>query len=51
MGSDEHPEQLVGLVADERLLSEDPVLLPAAVGPPDPIPTRAARRRQPHHRA
>jgi hypothetical protein len=45
MGSDEHPEQLVGLVADERLLSEDPALLPATVGLPDPIPTRAARRR------
>ena len=45
MGSDEHPEQLVGLVADERLLSEDPALLPAAVGLPEPIPTRAARRR------
>src|ERR1700735_1660416 len=45
MGSDEHPEQLVGLVADERLLSEDPALLPAAVGRPEPIPTRPARRR------
>jgi hypothetical protein len=45
MGSDEHPEQLVGLVADERLLSEDPALLPAAVGLPEPIPTRPARRR------
>jgi hypothetical protein len=45
MGSDEHPEQLVGLVADERLLSEDPAMLPAAVGLPEPIPTRAARRR------
>jgi hypothetical protein len=44
MGSDEHPEQLVGLVADERLLSEDPALLPAAVGVPESIPTRAARR-------
>jgi hypothetical protein len=45
MGSDEHSEQLVGLVADERLLSEEPAMLPAAVGLPEPIPTRAARRR------
>jgi hypothetical protein len=45
MGSDEHPEQLVGLVADRRLLSEDPAMLPAAVGRPVPIPSRAARRR------
>jgi hypothetical protein len=45
MGSDEHPEQLIGLAADERLLSEDPALLPAAVGVPESIPTRAARRR------
>ena len=45
MGSDVPAEQLVGLVADERLLSEDPAMLPAAVGLPEPIPTRAARRR------
>jgi hypothetical protein len=45
MGSDEHPERLVGLVADERLLNEDPAMLPAAVGLPESIPTRAARRR------
>ena len=44
MGSDVDPEPLVGLVADERLLSEDPAMLPAAVGLPEPIPTRAARR-------
>jgi hypothetical protein len=44
MGSDAHAEQLVGLVADERLLDEDPAKLPAAVGLPEPIPTRAARR-------
>jgi hypothetical protein len=43
MGSDADPESLVGLVADERLLSEDPAVLPAAVGLPEPIPTRAAR--------
>jgi hypothetical protein len=45
MGSDVDPEQLVGLVADERLLGEDPTMLPAAAGLPEPIPTRAARRR------
>jgi hypothetical protein len=44
MGSDVDPEPLVGLVADERLLSDDPAMLPAAVGLPEPIPTRAARR-------
>jgi len=44
MGTDVDPEQLVGLVADERLLSEDPAMLPAAVGLPEAIPTRAARR-------
>jgi hypothetical protein len=36
--------QLLGLVADERLLSEDPALLPAGVGRPEPIPIRATRR-------
>jgi hypothetical protein len=45
MGSDVPAEQLVGLVADERLLNEDPTMLPAAVGLPESIPTRAARRR------
>jgi hypothetical protein len=45
MGADVDPEQLVGLVADERLLGEDPALLPAAVGLPQPIPPVAARRR------
>jgi hypothetical protein len=45
MGSDVPAEQLVGLVADERLLNENPAMLPAAVGLPEPIPTRAARRR------
>jgi hypothetical protein len=45
MGADVDPEQLVGLVADERLLSEDPVMLPAGVGLPEPIPPVAARRR------
>ena len=44
MGTDVDPEQLVGLVADGRLLSEDPALLPAALGRPETIPTRAARR-------
>ncbi len=44
MGSDVDPEPLVGLVADERLLSEDPAMLPAQLGLPEPIPTRAARR-------
>ena len=38
MGADVDPEQLVGLVADERLLSEDPATLPAAVGRPEPVP-------------
>ncbi len=45
MGADVDPEQLVGLVADERLLSEDPAMLPAGVGLPAPIPPSAARRR------
>jgi hypothetical protein len=44
MGSDADSEPLLGLVADERLLSEDPAMLPAAVGRPEPIPTRTARR-------
>ena len=45
MGADVDPEQLVGLVADERLLSEDPAMLPAGVGLPAPIPPSAARQR------
>ena len=45
MGSDAEPESLVGLVADERLLSEDPALLPAELGLPEPIPASAVRRR------
>jgi hypothetical protein len=45
MGSDGDPEPLVGLVADERLLSEDPAILPAQLGLPEPIPPSAARRR------
>jgi hypothetical protein len=45
MGADVDPERLVGLVADERLLSDDPALLPAGVGLPEPIPPVAARRR------
>jgi hypothetical protein len=45
MGADVDPEQLVGLVADERLLSEDPAMLPAGVGLPEPIAPVAARRR------
>src|SRR6202042_316322 len=45
MGSDVPAEQLIGLVADERLLNENPAMLPAALGLPEPIPTRAARRR------
>ena len=44
MGAEVDPERLVGLVADERLLSEDPAKLPAAVGRPEPVPSRAARR-------
>jgi hypothetical protein len=45
MCSDADSESLVGLVADERLLSQDPATLPAAVGLAEPIPTRAVRRR------
>jgi hypothetical protein len=45
MGADVDPERLVGLVADERMLSEDPAMLPAGVGLPEPIPPVAARRR------
>jgi hypothetical protein len=45
MSSDAHSESLVGLVADERLLSEDPAMLPAQLGLPEPIPASAARRR------
>jgi hypothetical protein len=45
MSSDAHLESLVGLVADERLLSEDPAMLPAQLGLPEPIPASAARRR------
>jgi hypothetical protein len=45
MDPDVDPEQLLGLVADERLLSEDPAMLPAGVGLPAPIPPSAARRR------
>jgi hypothetical protein len=45
MGADVDPEQLVGLVADERLLSEDPAMLPAGVGLPEPIAPVAGRRR------
>jgi hypothetical protein len=44
MGADPDPHQLVGLVADERLLNEDPAALPATVGRPESIPKRAARR-------
>jgi hypothetical protein len=45
MGSDADPEQLVGLVADQRLLSEDPAMLPVTVGLPAPIPQRGGRGR------
>jgi hypothetical protein len=45
MGSDVDPDPLLGRVADERLLSEDPAMLPAQLGRPEPIPTVAARRR------
>ena len=44
MADDVDPQQLVGLVADERLLGEDPSMLPVALGRPEPIPKRAARR-------
>ena len=44
MGADADPQQLIGLVADQRLLDEDPAALPAAVGQPEPIPERATRR-------
>jgi hypothetical protein len=44
MGSDADSQSLVGLVADERLLSADPAMLPAALGRPEPIPARAGRR-------
>jgi hypothetical protein len=45
MVPDADSESLVGLVADERLLSEDLTLLPTDLGVPEPIPTRAVRRR------
>jgi len=38
-------DELLGLVADERLLSEDPQTLPAALGRPQPIPQRPIRGR------
>jgi hypothetical protein len=44
MGSEADSTSLVGLVADERLLSEAPAMLPHALGRPEPIPARAARR-------
>ncbi len=43
MGADVDPDSLVGLVADERLLSGDPAMLPGQLGRPEPIPVRAAR--------
>jgi hypothetical protein len=45
MAPDQGVDELVGLVADERLLSVDPTLLPAAIGRPQPIPESAARGR------
>ena len=45
MAPDQGVDDLVGLVADERLLSVDPALLPAAIGRPRPIPESAARGR------
>jgi hypothetical protein len=45
MAPDESVDELIGLVADQRLLSGSPDLLPAAVGRPQPIPESPARRR------
>jgi hypothetical protein len=45
MAPDEGVDELVGLVADERLLSVDPALLPTAIGRPQPIPESPARGR------
>jgi hypothetical protein len=43
--ADEPAPQLIGLVADEGLLSQDPGSLPAALGRPRAIPSRASRGR------
>src|SRR5438270_615256 len=45
MTTDRDPAGLVGRVADESLLVQDPAKLPAAVGPPEPIPPSATRGR------
>lgn len=45
MASDESVDELIGSVADERLLTEDPAVLPVAVGHPAPIPESATRDR------
>jgi hypothetical protein len=42
---DEPADELIGLVADERMLTEDPASLPATVGHPRAIPIRAGRSR------
>jgi hypothetical protein len=42
---DEPARQLIGLVADDGLLSQDPGSLPVAVGRPRAIPSRASRGR------
>ena len=44
MGSEADSQSLVGLVADERLLSADPAMLPGQLGRPEPIPVRPVRR-------
>ena len=45
MGSVTDPDDLVGLTADERLLSQDPVDLPSAIGRPPAIPVSSTRGR------
>jgi hypothetical protein len=45
MPADEDVDELIGLVADDRLLAVDPALLPASVGRPHPLPESATRGR------
>ncbi len=45
MAQGPNPAELVGRVADERLLAEDVGNLPAAVGRPEPIPSSRVRGR------
>jgi hypothetical protein len=44
MESEHQADDLVGRVADEKLLEADAALLPSAVGRPDPMPEVPARR-------